>query len=205
MVNVQGLPFLHWQLRYLRHQKIDKIIMAVSHQPDIIINYFGDRFLSMPIRYSKENKPLGTGGAIALALDQCEESSALIINGDTYFPVDLFEMAETHRKRKNDITIALKLMKEFDRYGSIEINAKNEITNFYEKAWKAKGYINGGIYLVNKSAFNNYARFEPFSIEKNVFEKNLANLQIGGFKSKAGFIDIGIPEEYNRIQAMKLR
>ena len=94
---------------------------------------FKDRYLNIPVFYSNENKPLGTGGAIARAMQMVEEKSTVILNGDTYFPVDLNKLKHSHSKSKNDISIAVKLMYEFDRYGTVEMDRTHRITDFNEK------------------------------------------------------------------------
>lgn len=205
MVHVQGYPFLHWQMRYLKSQNIKKVILAVSHHAKVIQDYFKDRYLNIPVFYSDENKPLGTGGAIARAMQMVEEKSSVILNGDTYFPVDLTKLRQSHSRSKNDISIAVKLMYKFDRYGTVEMDDTHRITDFNEKAYTDKGYINGGTYIINKSVFVDYNADSPFSLEKEIFEQKVKNLKIGAFRSKAGFIDIGIPEEYERIQSMRLK
>ena len=86
MVAVKGKPFLYWVLRYLKHQDINQIVLAVSHHAATISNYFGDTFEGIPIKYSIESIPLGTGGAIKQAFKMVTSDSAFIINGDTYFP-----------------------------------------------------------------------------------------------------------------------
>ncbi len=205
MVSVQGHPFLYWILRYLRQEGIKKIVLAISHHGEIISNHFGDSFHGIPLIYSVEATPLGTGGAIRQALQLCHASQNFIINGDTYFPVSLNKMKDFHLLHRYDMTLAVKHFKSFDRYGAIQISKNHEIKAFYEKKWVDSGYINGGIYLTNKKIFNAFQLGHAFSIEKEIFEKNNGHVILGGYKSRAKFIDIGIPADYEKIQAFKLR
>lgn len=205
MVLVQGYPFLHWQMRYLKSQGVKKVVMAVSHHAHMVYDYFKESYLSIPLLYSMEDKPMGTGGAIVLAMQKTDDKSVIILNGDTYFPINLNKLMVEHKKTRNEISIAVKRMYNFDRYGTIDLNKTNRIIAFNEKAYKEKGYINGGVYIINKSAFNGFIVNQPFSIEKDVFEQKLKSLKIGAYRSRANFIDIGIPEEYNRIQTMNLK
>lgn len=205
MVIVQGYPFLHWQMRYLKKQGIKKVIMAVSHHAEMIQDFFQTEYLSIPICYSVEKKPLGTGGGIAQAMQLTNDPSVVILNGDTYFPVDLKKLQSEHKKSKNDITIAIKLMFNFDRYGTVDVNKDNRINAFNEKKFRQKGYINGGTYIINQSVFSDDYSGQAFSIEKEIFSQKINTLRIGACKYKSGFIDIGIPEEYVHIQTMHLK
>lgn len=205
MVLVQNKPFLFWQLQYLYKQGLTKIIIAVSHHGAVISNHFGSSFQGIPLTYSIESTPLGTGGAIRQALEYNTEEHIYILNGDTYFPITLNNMLQMHQSHRNDMTLALKLVKGSDRYGGIKITSQHTIIGFYEKKWMESGYINGGIYIANKYIFNHWPLGQNFSVEKELFEKNDGRWKLGGYKSRAKFIDIGIPEDYEKIQSFNLR
>ena len=114
-------------------------------------------------------------------------------------------MTNHHMDAANDVTIGIKMMKNFDRYGAASIDQRNIIHAFGEKKWKAQGYINGGIYMMNRSVLSGFKIGQPFSLEREIFEKKASHLQIGGYKSRRTFIDIGIPEDYHRIQTLSLK
>lgn len=205
MVLVQKRPFLYWILKYLKTQDIQKVILAVSHHAHTIVDHFGYDYEDLCLDYSIEKSPLGTGGAIWQAWQLVKEDSVTIINGDTYFPIDLVCMTNHHMDAANDVTIGIKMMKNFDRYGAASIDQRNIIHAFGEKKWKAQGYINGGIYMMNRSVLSGFKIGQPFSLEREIFEKKASHLQIGGYKSRRTFIDIGIPEDYHRIQTLSLK
>jgi D-glycero-alpha-D-manno-heptose 1-phosphate guanylyltransferase len=204
MVEVQGRPFIHWLLNYLDHQKISHTILAVSHQSDQILRFLGDRFGNQKLKYSIEQTPLGTGGAILQAMDQYNLHQALVLNGDTYFPIDIQKMVTFHALTKADLTIAVKFLRNFDRYGSVRLNSNHQITAFREKEALQAGYINAGAYLLQRALFHEVDRAKAFSIEKDLFPQILRDQKVVGFKSRAPFIDIGIPEDYHKVQKMKL-
>ncbi len=196
MAPINGRPFLDFVLDYLIEQGIREVIMAVGYRHEQIINHYQNQYHNLKIQYLIEDKPLGTGGAILNAFTHANLENAFIVNGDTYFPVDLNLFEYIHRSLGRPISIALKQMKNFDRYGTVEWNPFNQITGFSEKQHRREGYINGGIYLINKSVF---AQFEPgqsFSIEKEIFENLSLEINISGIPFPNFFIDIGIPEDY---------
>lgn len=204
MAIVQGKPFIYWQLQYLKKQGIKKIILAVHHLADQVHSFVGDDFEGIEVVYSFEKTPLGTGGAVRLALDQLDRQIVLILNGDTWFPVNLNSMLSTHQKSENQVTIALKKLHHFDRYGSVTLNKNQRIIHFIEKRAVPEGYINGGIYLLDSDLMKPFEYGQRFSLEHDLFEEKVKTLVIGGFKSKAKFIDIGIPSDYHEIQTFKL-
>lgn len=203
LAEVRGKPFIHWLLRHLQHQGINKVIMAVHHLADQVQTFIGDNFNGMEISYSFETIPLGTGGATRMAIEQSDSSRIWVFNGDTWFPVNLKSMLSRHGQSGNQITIALKKLYDFNRYGSITMDNKGRITGFREKQTIKEGYINGGIYLMETEVLKSFATGTRFSLEHDLFEQRIGDLKLGGYKSKARFIDIGQPEDYHLIQSFK--
>lgn len=199
MAPVNGLPFLHYLLHYLAEQGIHRVILSVGYQWEIIRNHFGDRFNNLELIYTIEKEPLGTGGGIRLALEQARDEHLFIINGDTYFKVELQELAHTHLSQDSDCTIALKKMYKVDRYGAVEM-AGHRIIAFHEKEFREKTIINGGIYCVKKEFLNDFDPGNRFSFEKDYLEKDTTSKKITGQVFDRYFMDIGIPEDYRQFE-----
>lgn len=201
MAPINGKPFLHYLLKWLSEYQIDKIILSVGFKAECIINYFGASFNDIPIEYTIEEKPLGTGGAILYALQRTNSDNILIVNGDTYFPIDIKKFYDAHIKNKSLLSIALKPMRNFDRYGSVECNG-DTIIRFNEKKMQTSGLINGGIYLVNKQILDKREFPIVFSFETEILEKEAASSKIKGFVFDIAFMDIGTPEDYCRAESI---
>jgi len=196
MAPVNGKPFLEYLIKDLGEKGIRHIILAVGYKKKIIKEYFKNRYESIEITYSEELTPLGTGGAIKKALKLAKEEDVFIVNGDTFFDIDLKRMKEFHTENKSILTVTVKEMENFDRYGSLIIKG-NKIIEFEEKKKKAKGKINGGIYLIKKDLLNRVEK-ENFSFEKEVLEDK--KIEKYSYESEGYFIDIGIPEDYFKIR-----
>lgn len=194
MASVSGRPFLRYILDNIIMQGIDRIILAVGYKQECICSYFGNSYRGAQIIYSSEDKPLNTGGAIKKAILHCTGKDIFIVNGDTYFDVNLIKMLKFHKRVHADVTIATKVMSNFDRYGTIQKN-EERIVAFEEKKPTSFGIINGGIYLIHKDLLN-IANQESFSFEKEILERHLNNLRICSFNSDGYFIDIGVPKDY---------
>jgi D-glycero-alpha-D-manno-heptose 1-phosphate guanylyltransferase len=100
----------------------------------------------------------------------------------------------------SECTLLLKPMTNFDRYGVVETNEDNLVNSFKEKQSYKKGNINGGVYLLNVNKFIDEEFPEKFSFEKDYLEKFCTTRRIYGQAQDEYFIDIGIPEDYNRAQ-----
>lgn len=192
MAPINDKPFLEYIFEDLNKKGVTHVVLAVGYMKEKIEEYFKNQYKNIEISYSEENSPLGTGGAIKKAVSKCREEDIFIINGDTFYDVDLEKMKKFHIENKSSLTIAVKEMENFDRYGSLVIE-NNKIIKFEEKKAMSKGKINGGIYLIKKNIFQGIEE-ESFSFEKEILENEKTEKY--AYESNGYFIDIGIPEDY---------
>ena len=199
MVDVGGRPFLELLLDRMAHNAVVRVILATGHGHEPIERHFRHRWKGMEICYSVETRPLGTGGALWKALNLATLDDVFVFNGDTYFEVDLPRLYKVHLDTRADITLALKPMRNFDRYGTVEVK-DGRIVGFREKAGVQEGLINGGIYLMNRPAIRRFVVPEEFSLETGFLETKISEIKLAAFIQDGYFIDIGIPDDYSRAQ-----
>jgi len=200
MAPVNGKPFINYIIEYLCSQRIQRFIFSVGYLHEIISTHIQRTFPGLDCVFVIEEKSLGTGGAIHLSAQQIKGENVLILNGDTLFKVNVAKLYSLHEEKKAACTMALKPMKNFDRYGAVEINEQNKVLRFNEKKKYAEGLINGGVYILNLPAFLKKDWPEIFSFEKNYLENSPGKIDLYGVVQDDYFIDIGIPEDYQRAQ-----
>ena len=198
MAEVQNRPFIGYVIDYLRIQGIERIIFSLGYKYEQIEDFLKAHYATLNYTLVVENEPLGTGGAIKLALTETDEQNILIVNGDTLFKVDVREIANFHITRHAECTLALKPMNEISRYGVVSINDDGRICSFKEKQHNQDGNINGGVYILNKPLFLSHNLPDRFSFEKDYLEAFVNNASFYGCIQNGYFIDIGIPEDYNK-------
>jgi D-glycero-alpha-D-manno-heptose 1-phosphate guanylyltransferase len=189
-------PFLYYLLQYLHQQGITHAVLSLGYLSEQVISWCNSMDLPLRISFTVEPEPLGTGGGILHALPALEGKEVFIVNGDTYFDVSFAAFQQFHEAHQSLLSLALKPMQQFDRYGSIELDAQQRITAFYEKQFREAGLINGGIYLTSTDFLRSLSLPEKFSFEKEVLEPGTAAGSLYGYISDTYFIDIGIPEDY---------
>lgn len=201
MAPVNGKPFLHFLLARLSDQGISHVILATGYMHEKVESYFGKAYLGLALSYSVEKEALGTGGAIRQAEELCHDSEYFVFNGDSFFEADLKKMLSFHQQKKADITLGLKRLQNFDRYGSVKTDDDGRVHAFEEKTFVAEGAINAGVYLLKKNILaKKFPRGKSFSLENDFLAQEISQLPAYGFKSDGFFIDIGIPEDFQRAQ-----
>lgn len=194
-------PFLHYLIRYLQSQKIERFIFALGYKHELIEDFLIKNFAGLNYVLSVEEEPLGTGGAIRQGMQKTDSNKILVCNGDTLFKVNAEELEEFHDYSHSICTIGLKPMTNFCRYGAVELYSNAAIRVFREKEFRENGLINGGTYLIDKREFPMAYLPDKFSFEKD-FLPRAAEERIGiyGCIQDTYFIDIGVPEDYQKAQ-----
>jgi len=197
MAPVKGKPFLYYLLAALSQYRIQKVVLSVGYKRECIMDWVQEHGGEFPfeIDFAVEETPLGTGGGIRLAMEKCTSVAVCIMNGDTFFDVDLVQLKEAHKLSGKLLTMAVKHLKDFDRYGTVSFDKNGVVTGFNEKRYCEDGFINGGVYMVSD---RNLLKAMPkkFSFETEFLQPKAASGLVFGFVSDGYFIDIGIPEDY---------
>jgi D-glycero-alpha-D-manno-heptose 1-phosphate guanylyltransferase len=200
MAPVAGRPFLFYVINYLRSQGLEKFIFSLGYKHEIIEQWLAEQFDTLDYKCVIEEEPLGTGGAILMACLEAKGKNAVVANGDTIFRSDVQRLISFHLEKDADCTLCLKPMKDFDRYGVVELDENKGIKNFKEKQFYSSGQINGGLYVLNVKKFLSESLPAKFSFEKDYLEKLYPRRKFFGVIDDGYFIDIGIPADYDRAQ-----
>ncbi|MBI2414184.1 MAG: nucleotidyltransferase family protein [Deltaproteobacteria bacterium] len=198
LAEVSGRPFLHYVLDNLREGGIEKALLSVGYMHNRVIDAIGTEFKGMEIDYVIEDTPLGTGGAIREALKFAVSKDVVVVNGDSILLGALGPMSWFHHEEMAALTIAVKLVPDAARYGSVAVNG-GRLSGFAEKDNKGPGYINTGVYIIDRRRAGVMdVQLDSFSFERDFLMKGPRD--VFAYATDAYFIDIGVPEDYLRAQ-----
>lgn len=198
LVTVAGRPFIEYVLDGVCAAGIRKAILAISYRGDLIQAHLGGSYKGASIAYSVEAEPLGTGGAIYKCFRENDLDRALVLNGDTLFRIDMRSLIQAHLERRSSMTVALLRIADASRYGTVTCDTNGYIVAFHEKQRGSSGLINGGIYVIERSALEAYDMPAKFSFESDLLQKHAAQVLPLGVEYHDYFIDIGVPEDLRR-------
>lgn len=205
MAPIRGRPFLEHQMDFCISQGATRFILSVGYKKEIIEAHFGARYKNCEIDYAREETPLGTGGGLLLALAQAQSASVIVVNGDTFFDVSFTQLAARHQAAKAVATLALRRIAHNDRYGEVVLNSSDEITQFTSEPSGETGLINGGVYLLDRAALLalTWRPGDKVGLEQEIFPALLkSDHKMAGLVSDGVFIDIGVPQDYERAAAI---
>jgi NDP-sugar pyrophosphorylase family protein len=199
MLPVGGRPFVEYVVLQLRQAGVRSIILACGYLADQLREHFGagDRF-GVEIRYSIEHQPLGTGGAIRLALAQARGERVLIMNGDSILDANPRLVLDA---LAGDIIVAMALTQVADarRFGTVELSADGIVRRFQPAGGERRpALVNAGVYGAQRSLMEIIPATGPCSLEHDVLP-GLAGSRLRGVPLDGYFIDIGVPETYEAV------
>jgi D-glycero-alpha-D-manno-heptose 1-phosphate guanylyltransferase len=191
---VAGRPFLHYLLDQLQAAGVQNVVFCCGYRADQVEATFGGRHGSLSLTYSRETQPLGTAGAVRLALTHVAGESLLVLNGDSYVDCPLGDFMAWHLERAFAGSLLLTRVADAARFGTVTVDEKGAIRSFQEKRGVPEpGWINGGIYLLSRRLIEQLPLGQPMSLEHDAFGRWLTE-GLGGYQREAAFLDIGTPE-----------
>jgi len=203
MAPINDIPFLELLVKHVHYHGVEEIIFATGYKGIQIKDYFKNEFDTISIKYSQENEPLGTGGAVKLAINSFGIAEPLIVlNGDTFFDVNLkFLYAEQISKNPSS-TLALFRADKDDRYGRVSIDNRGKITEMGLNLAKTGEVAIGGCSVLDPLSYMSITNgLERFSFEEGYLIKAIETADgVRGLVFDTYFIDIGTPEDYDQAQ-----
>ena len=202
LVLVAGRPFLDYQLGWLSYQGVKRCVLCVGYRARVIMNHVGDGSRwGLQVTYSSDYEPMGTGGALALAMPLLQSDPCLVLNGDSLFDCPLGRLLDFHTALGAQASILLARLQDCGRYGVVELAPDGQVICFREKGHSGPGLINTGVYLIGQALLGEIPSGRRLSLEHDVFPTWMGR-GLYGLVAEGDFIDIGTPESYTLAQTM---
>jgi D-glycero-alpha-D-manno-heptose 1-phosphate guanylyltransferase len=205
MAPIGGRPFLEYLFDHWIGQGIRRFTLSVGYRHEAITGHFGNAYRGASLRYAIEQSPLGTGGALLHAISAFGiEAPLLLLNGDTYFAVDVERLSDFAARNAADIAFALFESNDRLRYMGIDLNAEGRILQLQARD-RSPHLANGGVYWLRPDVFREraIAGGRPQSLETDLFPTLLrAGRKLYGRAFAGTFIDIGMPGDFQHAQEL---
>ena len=160
MVPIIDQPLIEYIVQHLKKYDFDDIIITLGYRPQDIISYLGDgsRY-GVKIRYNVENTPLGTAGSVKAVSDMLNKTF-LVISGDSFTNINLYDVAKFHGSHPKGITMVVKELEDVKGFGVVKFDEEGDISSFVEKPEKSNGkFVNTGMYMIEKKLLQNMRNF----------------------------------------------
>jgi D-glycero-alpha-D-manno-heptose 1-phosphate guanylyltransferase len=197
---VRGRPFLAYLLDQIAEAGWTRCLLCLGYKADRFIETFGDHHGPLALEYSVETEPLGTGGAVGLALPQIQAARFLLLNADSYCDAPLADFSRFHLAHGRPASLVSVEVPDTSRYGRLELAPDDRVLAFAEKKDSSSaGPINAGIYLLETKLVESVPPARAVSLERDLFPTWI-DQGVMAWKTNSAFIDIGTPESYAQVE-----
>ncbi|MBT3362713.1 MAG: NTP transferase domain-containing protein [Chloroflexi bacterium] len=189
-------PFLLYIIDLLKRQKISDIVLCVGYLSEMIKNHFGDgKSLDLSIRYSEEkDRLLGTGGAIKNAQNLLDDHF-LILNGDTYLPIDYTEVNNIFLKYGKKAVIVV--YNNTDTTGvsnNVMVDQQLKVVAYDKENPQNLKYVDAGAIILKKEVLDYVPANQPTSLE-NIYQMLIKEGELMAYVTEQRFYDVGTPRQ----------
>ena len=196
LAEIRGRPFLTYLLDQLVATGIQYVVMCVGYLGEQVRVMLGDSYGDLQLVYSQESSPLGTAGALRLALPLLNSDPVLVLNGDSFCDFGRGALLAWHRACKAAATMALITTNDTRRYGRVHVDDEGVVVSFDEKGGNSNpGWINAGVYLLARPLIQTIPENRAVSLEREMIPVWIGK-GLYGYRSEGRFLDIGTPEAY---------
>jgi NDP-sugar pyrophosphorylase family protein len=207
MARMGERPFLDLILLFLKKSGFRRVILSTGYQARAVEAYYRENSLGLTMDFCREETPLGTGGAVKHVRPMVKSDPFIVLNGDSFCPLDYSAFFRFHQEHNALATIVVSKVSDPKDFGAVRLEDDQRIREFREKPQDSgaenrkfeQGYVNAGIYCLARSSFAFMPQAACFSIEKEFFPRVLQE-RCYGFPVLQTFTDIGTPERYREAQ-----
>lgn len=196
MAQLNNKPFLQLLVEYAAGFGFKRFILCAGYMGEIIEKHFSGAFPGLEIAVSRETEALDTAGAVKNAEALLRTSPFLVMNGDSICRLDLRGFVDFHYQKKAKASLAVVKVADAGSFGAITMDAAGRILSFGEKAAAGAGYVNAGIYLLDKTALAEVPQGAKYSLERDLLPALISGGEVYGYETGSRFYDIGTPEGY---------
>ena len=197
LIKINNKPFLDQLIANKLKYEFKRIFLLCSFKKDLFFKkYHNKKIHKSKIVCIDEGSRKDTGGALYLLRNTLRKKFVLI-NGDTFFDIDMNELFKQNLKKKIACIALTKINKKHKKIKikNLNLNKKKEV--YFSKS--KTNIINGGIYLFDRRIFK-FIKNRPQSLENDIFRKLIEKNQVKGVLSRRNFIDIG---SYKKLDFLK--
>ena len=196
LAEIAGRPFLTYLLDQLIKVNIGEVVLCTGYRSHQVRDTLGNRYRGLEITYSVETFPLGTAGALRLALPLFRSDPVLVMNGDSYCDAEFASFWQWHWRRQAVTSLLLTKLDDTQRFGRVQVAENGAVTAFQEKGTSAgPGLISAGIYLMSRNLITSIPGGASVSLEREVFPRWVGR-GLYGFETGSRFMDIGTPDAF---------
>lgn len=201
MIPIAGKPVLEYEVELAKRYGFTEFLFIIGYLGDQIENYFGDGSQwGVHIDYFKEEKPLGTAGALGLLKEQLTDDF-FVFYGDTVTDFDMQAMLTFHKSKQADATLFVHPNDHPYDSDIVEMDSEGRVKGFchkpHPKGFVSHNVVNAALFIFSPKVLGQIELGVKSHIEKHVLPACIdAGMRLYGYVSYEYIKDMGTPDRY---------
>lgn len=199
LVPFANRPVMEHIVNLLKRHGVTRTVSNVHYLPEKVKRYFGrGTAFGIDMHFVDEPQLSGDAGGVRACRHYLTGDTFLVVMGDLITDLDLTYVLTQHRERGAIATIALKQVRDVERFGVAVLDSDGFIRGFQEKPVRENAISNlasTGVYVFDREVFEYIPKDGPVGFGRNIFpylvDKGLPVLgvEVWGYWSDVGTID----------------
>ena len=200
LLSVSGRPFLDYLVEEAARHGCRKLLFLAQFEAEQVKAYVASSnvvaHFDLAADVTVEPFRAGTGGALWHARDRLDPLFFLL-NGDSWLQSNLLNLAVAAGQGPWRAVLSLRRVDDGTRFGAVEVEG-DRVRAFHHRGDGGPALINGGVYLMRREIVEDLT--PACSLESDLLPVLAARRQVIGVENHGYFIDIGVPDTFERAQ-----
>lgn len=196
MLRVAGRPILERIVLHLVGHGIRRVFLAINYLSEVIVDHFGDGSqFGARIQYLREERALGTAGALAL-LPAPPTAPVLLMNGDLVTQADVGALLQFHGSGDQTISVAVRKYFHTVPFGCVQLEG-DRVASLEEKPTMTR-LVNAGIYVLDPAVVARVPTHGETTGPGLIEGAIAAGETVRALEIEDDWIDVGQKEQFRR-------
>ncbi len=194
-------PILEIIVQQLQNHGFDELILTIGYLGEMVKAFFGDaEKYRISIKYFKEEKPLGTAGALGLLKEELRDTF-LMMNGDILTTLDYSDLVSSHLKSGAIATVAIKKRQIYIDFGVVDFNSGEGLIKDYIEKPTLEKLVSMGICVLQPDMLRYIEPNKHLDFPELIKKLIAKGERVNGYIYDGYWLDIGRPEDYEKANA----
>jgi len=221
MVEIGGKPILWHIMKIYSHYGFNEFIICLGYKGYMIKEYFANYFLHMSdVTIDMKNNQTEihhnysdpwkislidtgdttmTGGRVKKIRPYLEDEPFMLTYGDGVSDIDVPKLVEFHKKKSKIGTLTA--VRPPGRFGALNIQNDDQVTEFMEKPKGDGGYINGGFFVFEPAVFD-YLDNDSTILERSPLESLAKEGELNAFRHEGFWYAMDTLRDKNHLEEL---
>jgi NDP-sugar pyrophosphorylase family protein len=199
-------PLILRTLREIKKAGVRDVAINLHYRPDTVRAAIPSEPFGLKVRYSRETRILGTGGALRKLRAWIGDEPVLVINGDVVFDFDLKRVVQVHHDAQALATLVLRDNPDRSLYKPVVVDRRNRIVAMrgLPAGREGRTLMFASVHIIEPVALRRLPLGASDTVQHLYIPLLHEGAHLQGVREKGAWFDLGNPATYLTSQSRLL-